>query len=685
MKKQSKHVTLILSDIAQISGVAILLLALVACSSGGGGGDSGTDPADASANAAPTANAGGDQRVVFGTGAVTLDGSGSNDTDGDTLQFTWSFVQRPAGSSATLSNATATAAIFTPDQTGMYRIELAVTDGRLNAVDIVDVDVAVNTSPVANAGPDQQVNRGDTVMIDGSTSSDPEGQPLTYVWTQVANDCPDVTGGAGTLTGARAAFVAPNEVCTVAFDLRVNDGLGDSFADRVLVLVLEDKDNALFVNGGSGDDGNPGTRALPKRTIQAAVDTAALTNADVYVTAANYVAGTFVLANRVSLYGGYDADWQRDSSRMFSTLIGGTRAVSGDGVSNLTLDGLRIRSADATVVGESSYALVLANASDVAITRNVMTVGHGAGGGNGARGADGTYVPAHMDGGDGGAGSCDGPTRGLGGVGASAIGTTGPNAGGAGGMGGAEGLFTGEGGYMGASPNGQWTPAGAGGAGGNPGSAGGSGWDGTNGADGGVGIPGANMGTFSDTGYLAANAGGTGTSGISGAGGGGGGGGGGQGGPLVNDGTGNGGGGGGSGGVGGSGGAGGGGGGGSFAIYLVNVSAVTIRSNSLTVGAGGSGGPGGFGGLGGAGGIGGAGGNNCTSEIGAGGEGGNGGRGGDGGRGGGGTGGPSVAIAADGVSQFTAPLMENVISLGGGGAGGAPNGFAGLSQATYRF
>jgi hypothetical protein len=29
--------------------------------------------------------------------------------------------------------------------------------------------------------------------------------------------------------------------------------------------------------------------------------------------------------------------------------------------------------------------------------------------------------------------------------------------------------------------------------------------------------------------------------------------------------------------------------------------------------------------------------------------------------------------------------MENVISLGAGGAGGAPNGFTGFSQATYRF
>lgn len=667
-----------------------ILIGLAGCSGGGGGAGNGAGATDTPTNAAPTANAGVDQRVVLGTGAVTLDGSGSNDPDGDTLQFTWSFVQRPAGSSATLSNATASVAGFMPDQAGMYRIELAVSDGQFSAVDIIDIDVAANTSPVANAGPDQQMNRGETVTIDGSASSDPEGQPLTYSWTQVANGCPDVTGGSGVLTGLRPSFVAPNEICTVAFDLRVNDGAGESFADRVLILVLEDKNNALYVNGSSGNDSSPGTRAQPMRTIQAAVDAAALTNADVYVTGASYSASTFVLANRVSLYGGYDTDWQRDTSRFISRLIGGTRAVSGVGVSGLALDGLHIMSANATAAGQSSYALVLANASDITITRNVMTVGRGAGGGNGARGMDGTYVPVQMDGGDGGGGSCDGPTRGVGGFGAPAIGTTGANAGGAGGMGGAEGANAGQAGFSGSSATGQLTPAGMGGAGS---VVGGRGEDGANGADGrngSMGAASARVGTFSDTGYLATNAGGAGTSGVSGAGGGGGGGGGGQGGTWadgtpVNDGAGNGGGGGGSGGVGGSGGAGGGGGGGSFAIYLVNVSAVTIRSNSLTVGVGGSGGDGGSGGFGGPGGRGGAGGNICTGEVGAGGAGGNGGRGGNGGHGGGGTGGPSVAIAADGLSQFTAPLSENVINLGAGGAGGAPNGGTGITAETYSF
>lgn len=78
----------------------------------------------------------------------------------------------------------------------------------------------VNTAPVANAGPNQTVNPAAAVTLNGSASSDPDGDALTFAWTQTAGTAV-VLSGANTAT---ATFTAPNAAETLTFQLSVSDG-----------------------------------------------------------------------------------------------------------------------------------------------------------------------------------------------------------------------------------------------------------------------------------------------------------------------------------------------------------------------------------------------------------------------------------------------------------------------------
>src|SRR5262249_60723886 len=79
----------------------------------------------------------------------------------------------------------------------------------------ITVTGSTNSPPVANAGPAQSVAAGSSVQLDGSGSSDPNGDPLTYQWTQTGGK----TGRPSSCTPAKATFTTPATASALTFQL----------------------------------------------------------------------------------------------------------------------------------------------------------------------------------------------------------------------------------------------------------------------------------------------------------------------------------------------------------------------------------------------------------------------------------------------------------------------------------
>ena len=193
-------------------------------------------------NVPPIADAGDNQNVVVGT-FVSLDGSNSSDKDGDTLTYMWTMSKKPAGSNAVLSDNTSKKPTFKVDVEGLYLPKLVVSDGEDNSTaSSVSINVTkptvINGTPVANAGSDQTVDINDTVKLDGSSSYDPEGDPLNYRWSFTKKPDTNSTAQLDDATKVDPSFKADMNG-TYIIQLIVDDSKKTSTPDPVTIDVRD--------------------------------------------------------------------------------------------------------------------------------------------------------------------------------------------------------------------------------------------------------------------------------------------------------------------------------------------------------------------------------------------------------------------------------------------------------------
>jgi RHS repeat-associated protein len=191
-----------------------------------------------SSNTRPVANAGDEQTVQVGE-TVTLNGSASTDADGDSLTYAWTLLSKPTGSQAVLSSSTAVNPSFLVDKPGEYTLQLIVNDGKMDSgPDSMTISTR-NSAPIAQAGPDQTAQVGVAVTLDGSASTDVDGDPLTYRWTLPVKPA----GSQASLNNSSAIspVINPDRPGIYEVELIVNDGQVDSAPDRVTINTENSK------------------------------------------------------------------------------------------------------------------------------------------------------------------------------------------------------------------------------------------------------------------------------------------------------------------------------------------------------------------------------------------------------------------------------------------------------------
>ncbi|MBC2715033.1 MAG: hypothetical protein HF978_06960 [Desulfobacteraceae bacterium] len=198
------------------------------------------------------ADAGPDQVVAEGS-TVTLNGSWSSSLDAVVKSYQWTKIFGPSvvlsGSDGMAPEATReinptfTAPVIGSGQTELLFQFIVKDSNGTTGTDEVKVTVnsqayiSENIPPVADAGPDQSVIPGSMVFLDGSGSSDPEGNIFSYEWT--------VTSGPESIILSDSAaiqptFIAPYASGSAIFQLIVTDDAGKTDQASVQISWIND-------------------------------------------------------------------------------------------------------------------------------------------------------------------------------------------------------------------------------------------------------------------------------------------------------------------------------------------------------------------------------------------------------------------------------------------------------------
>lgn len=184
-------------------------------------------------NVKPVAYAGEDQSAAPGE-QVRFDGSRSRDDDGQISKYSWNFGDGSSAEGVNVSHS------YT--NPGTYTVTLTVTDnaGAKNSTESDQMVVIINSTPVSKAGPDKIAAENETLLFDGSQSTDSDGFITEYHWD---------FGDGNKAKGVKAAHSYPKagryQVTLTVID---NSGTSSNTASSTLTVIVNSRPVAVAGN-----------------------------------------------------------------------------------------------------------------------------------------------------------------------------------------------------------------------------------------------------------------------------------------------------------------------------------------------------------------------------------------------------------------------------------------------------
>lgn len=193
-----------------------------------------TAEASGTASDPPVAVISGPETAAIGA-RVTFDGASSFDLDGGALEYRWS-LSAPSSSGATLDDDSGVAVSFVADGPGPFRLTLIVVDDEGLASQPAVHSLSAADELLADAGPDQEVEVGATVSLDGSRSvpADPAAY-VSYQW-RFGSKPADSGASLSSWNSVQTTFVA-DRPGTYVVELVVSQGYRDQDEDTVTITA----------------------------------------------------------------------------------------------------------------------------------------------------------------------------------------------------------------------------------------------------------------------------------------------------------------------------------------------------------------------------------------------------------------------------------------------------------------